>query len=181
MKRILFIFLILSLAEFSYGEVYKWVDEKGGVHFTDDFIQIPEKYRPKVERLGTSEEEEAETKIDAETSPEKKVKKPTGETYRDQLGRGEDYWKGRVEEWSKKLRESQDKVDRLRVKYNELTEKFNGSKNSIERISLRKERDKIQSEMDRYKREVEEAKQMLENKIPEEAEIFKAKQEWIKQ
>jgi clan AA aspartic protease (TIGR02281 family) len=33
----------------SYGEMYKWVDEKGTVHFTDDLSNIPEKYRREAE------------------------------------------------------------------------------------------------------------------------------------
>jgi clan AA aspartic protease (TIGR02281 family) len=40
--------LIIVLALFvpsSYGEMYKWVDEKGTVHFTDDLSTIPEKNR----------------------------------------------------------------------------------------------------------------------------------------
>jgi predicted nucleic acid-binding Zn-ribbon protein len=180
MKRIFLIFLFLFSAQLSYAEVYKWVDEKGGVHFTDDLLQIPEKYRPKVEKLGPSEEQ-VETKMEGEPLAEKKNKKTPEDAYRDQLGRGEQYWKSRVEEWSKKLRDSQDRLNHLRVEYNELTERFNGSKSSVERINLRKERDQIKSEMDRFKNQIEEAKEMLEKKIPEEAEIFKAKQEWIKQ
>lgn len=31
-------------------EFYRWVDEKGGVHFTDNFHSIPEKYRSKAEK-----------------------------------------------------------------------------------------------------------------------------------
>jgi hypothetical protein len=183
MKRIFFILLLfLFSTENSFAEVYKWVDEKGVVYFTDDFIQIPEKYRPKVERLGTSEER-VETKIEGESLSKKKVEetRPREDPYRDWIGKGEDYWKGRVEEWSKKLKVSQEKVNHLRVKYNELTERFNGSKSSVERINLRKERDQIKNEMDSYKTQMEEAKVMLEKKIPEEAEIFKAKPEWIKQ
>jgi chromosome segregation ATPase len=182
MKRIFLILLFLFSTEFSFAEVYKWVDEKGGVHFTDDFIQIPEKYRPQIERLGTSEEK-IETKIEGESSPKKKVEKtrPREDTYRDRIGKGEEYWKGRVEEWSKKLKDAQERVNNLRVKYNELTEKFNESKSSAERINLRKERDQIKNEIDKYKTQIEEAKYMLEKKIPEEAEIFKAKPEWIKQ
>jgi len=175
MKRIFFILLFLFSAEFSFAEVYKWVDEKGVVHFTDDFIQIPEKYRPQIERLGTSEER-GETKIEGESSPKKK-----DETYKDRIGKGEEYWKGRVEEWSKKLKDAQERVNNLRVKYNELTEKFNESKSSAERLNLRKERDQIKNEIEKYKTQIEEAKYMLEKKIPEEAEIFKAKPEWIKQ
>ena len=175
MKRILFILLFLFSTEFSFAEVYKWVDEKGVVHFTDDFIQIPEKYRPQIERLGTSEGR-GETKIEGESSPKKKE-----EIYRDRIGKGEEYWKGRVEEWSKKLKDAQERLNNLRVKYNELTEKFNESKSSSERIYLRKERDQIKNEIEKYKTQIEEANYMLGKKIPEEAEIFKAKPEWIKQ
>ena len=33
----------------SYAEMYKWVDDKGTVHFTDDLSAIPEKYREDAE------------------------------------------------------------------------------------------------------------------------------------
>ena len=117
-----------------------------------------------------------ETKVEGESTPKRKE-----ETYKDRLGRGEDYWKGRVEEWRKKLRELQDRLEILRAKYNELTERFNDSKSTAERGNLRKERDQIKNEMDQRKIQIEEAKNMLEKKIPEEAELYKAKPEWVKQ
>jgi predicted nucleic acid-binding Zn-ribbon protein len=172
---ILSLCLTLLLGDLSFAQVYKWVDEKGVVHFTDDIIQIPEKYRPTVERIGVTEET-ADTKSEGELSPKKKE-----DSYRDRLGRGEEYWKARVEEWEKKLRILQEKIENLRIKYNELTEKFNGSKSSVERISIRKERDQIKNEMDQYKVQIEEVKNMLEKRIPEEAELYKAKPEWVKQ
>ncbi len=46
---ILFIFLFLFLVPIAYGDLYKWVDEKGNLHFTDDLSKIPEKYRFGVE------------------------------------------------------------------------------------------------------------------------------------
>jgi clan AA aspartic protease (TIGR02281 family) len=51
-KMRLILFLIIMLTFFvpsSYGEMYKWVDEKGTVHFTDDPSSIPEKYRQDAE------------------------------------------------------------------------------------------------------------------------------------
>jgi predicted nuclease with TOPRIM domain len=71
-------------------------------------------------------------------------------------------------------------VDALRIKYNELTEKFNSSKSSVERATLRKEREDIRAEMNEHKNRIEEAKVMLEKKIPQEADLYKAKPEWIK-
>jgi clan AA aspartic protease (TIGR02281 family) len=40
----------------SHGEMYKWVDEKGTVHFTDDLSSIPEKYRQDAETRKPSKE-----------------------------------------------------------------------------------------------------------------------------
>jgi len=61
-----------------------------------------------------------------------------------------------------------------------LTEKFNDSRSSVERANLRKERDQIKNDMDQCKNQIEEAKVTLEKRIPEEAELAQAKQEWIK-
>src|SRR4030065_238055 len=97
MKIILIIMLTFLAITPSFSQVYRWIDEKGVVHFTDDFTNIPEKYRPKMDKLGVPEGK-AETKPGGEPDIRKK-----GENYRDQLGRGEEYWKNRVEEWNKKL------------------------------------------------------------------------------
>ncbi len=178
MRRILVVILFFLFTLFISGncfaEVYKWVDEGGVVHFTDDISQVPEKYRPKIESIGSPEERE-ETKVEGEEGPKKKE-----ETYTDQSGRGEDYWKGRVAEWRQKLREQQDKLEGLIVKYNGLTEKFNESRSTAERGIVRKQRDQVKAEMDQTKGQIDEARNMLEKKIPEEAELYKAKPEWVR-
>jgi hypothetical protein len=174
MKQIFLILLFLFAAELSFAEVYKWVDENGVPHFTDDIMQIPEKYRSAVDKIGISEEK-VETKAEDKLPPKGKE-----DAYKDRFGRGEEFWKARADEWRKKLMTSQERLDSLRIKYNELTEKFNDSKTSIERANLRKERDQIKNEIDQCKNQIEEARNMLEKKIPEEAELDKAKPEWIK-
>ncbi len=179
MMKIFIIFILIILATTistsTFAQLYKWVDEKGVVHFTDDLAKVPEKYRSKTEKI-RSFEEGAELKTEVAT-PQKVKDSP----YRDLLGRGEEYWKNRVEEWRAKLRTAQEKMEMARLRYNELTEKFNDSKNTIERNHLRRERDQVKMEMDHYKNLINEAKMMLEKKIPEEAELYKAKKEWIKE
>jgi len=175
MKTILLIAVALLISTDGFAQIYKWVDEKGSVHFTDDITRIPEKYRPKVDRLGAIEER-GESKIEKDNTQKKKE-----DVYKDQLGRGEEYWRTRVEEWKKKLKTAQENMEQARIRYNELTEKFNESKSSIERNSIKKERDLIKQEMDQNRSKIEEAKVMLEKKIPEEAQLYKAKPEWIQQ
>ncbi len=174
MKRILFILLFIVIGEFSFAEVYKWVDEKGVVHFTDDVTQIPAKHREKIEEIGVPEEK-SEARTEGESLPKKK-----DDSYRDSLGRGEEHWKGRVEESKKKLQDLQERVEKLRLRYNELTEKFNSSRSSAERATLRNEREQIKSQMDQCRVQIAEAKEMLDKKIPEEADLYRAKPEWVR-
>jgi hypothetical protein len=163
------------ISQLSSAQVYKWVDENGVVHFTDDVTQVPEKYRPKAEEIRSSGLENEETKGEGQVVP--KIKEGT---YKDQSGRGEEYWKGRVEEWRRKLGEQQDRLRTLQVKYNDLIMRFNESKSSAERGDIRKESDQVKNEMDQCRIQIEEAKDMIEKKIPEESEFYKAKPEWVK-
>lgn len=39
-----------------HPEIYRWIDEKGGVHFTEDPATIPEKYRNQIDRRTTDED-----------------------------------------------------------------------------------------------------------------------------
>ena len=176
MKRILFVILFTFLiSQISFAQVYKWVDNNGVTYFTDDLSQIPDKYRPKAEAIEARQERE-EAGVEGELAP-----KRNDETHKDGLGRGEDYWKGLVEEWRKKLRETHDKLEVLRAKYNGLTERYNDSRSTAERANLRRERDQIKNEMDQCNTQIQEARGMLEKKIPEEAEFYKANPEWVKQ
>jgi clan AA aspartic protease (TIGR02281 family) len=54
---LLFSLLFFFLLEMPcFGQMYRWVDEKGAVHFTDDLSRIPEKYRRDAESRGAVEE-----------------------------------------------------------------------------------------------------------------------------
>jgi len=57
MRPLLLLIVILGVwVASSYGEMYKWVDEKGTVHFTDDLSTIPEKYHEEAETRKPSKE-----------------------------------------------------------------------------------------------------------------------------
>jgi len=53
---ILLVTIVIVFPTIIYGEMYKWVDEKGTIHFADDLSNIPERYRPDAEiRKGPQE------------------------------------------------------------------------------------------------------------------------------
>ncbi len=52
-----FIFILFWEPAFaSAGEIYRWSDEKGTVHFTDDLSKVPKPYLDQVEKKGVPEE-----------------------------------------------------------------------------------------------------------------------------
>ncbi len=53
---IIVLFCIFFFCGVGLGEIYKWVDEKGTVHFTQDPSTIPEKYRTNVKSRTTEED-----------------------------------------------------------------------------------------------------------------------------
>jgi hypothetical protein len=46
------VMLVFVCAGISLAETYKWVDDSGTVHFTDDLSQVPKKYGKKVRAIG---------------------------------------------------------------------------------------------------------------------------------
>jgi clan AA aspartic protease (TIGR02281 family) len=49
-------FILTLLVAPCYGEMYRWVDEKGTLHFADDLSKVPEKYRSDAEMRKTPKE-----------------------------------------------------------------------------------------------------------------------------
>jgi clan AA aspartic protease (TIGR02281 family) len=90
MKRVILSILILIIFPFtSYGEMFKWVDEKGTLHFTDDLSNIPEKYRKDAEtRNPTQNTSIPQFPEIPKTSPSPKISEPEGITV-DLIQRGE--------------------------------------------------------------------------------------------
>jgi len=81
--------ILVALAASSYGEMYKWLDEKGTIHFTDDLSTIPEKYREDAEARKPPQETSTPQPQEMPKSPLPiKVAEPEGFTV-DLLRRGE--------------------------------------------------------------------------------------------
>jgi clan AA aspartic protease (TIGR02281 family) len=89
--RVIFplIIILAVLVPSSYGEMYKWVDEKGTVHFTDDLSNIPEKYREDAEtRKPPKETPTPQPQEKSEPSLSENISEPEGITV-DLAQRGE--------------------------------------------------------------------------------------------
>ena len=87
--------ILIALALPAGAEMYRWVDEKGTVHFTDDLSTIPEKYRENVEERktpkGTPNQEVGEKPFSA---PAPKPSEPEGVSVN--LARRHELWLAEV-------------------------------------------------------------------------------------
>ena len=182
MKRtMLFILVGMITLPFIAGgqEIYQWVDEKGTVHFTDDFGQIPEKYQDQVQKKKTPPEPAPSPSIrppQGKAPPEPSVEK------KDILGRGEDWWRDKAMEWRQKLIKAQKDYaaaqTALKTKEKELEDaKFKPK--SFQR-KLQDEIKVLEEKANAQKNQVDEAKNMLEKVLPKQAEEYRADPSWVR-
>jgi hypothetical protein len=71
-----FLLVFLPVSPFFAGEIYRWTDQQGTVHFTDDSSKIPEDYSNRTEKIDAPEAPTPEVQ-DTEVPPshEDRVKK----------------------------------------------------------------------------------------------------------
>ena len=196
MKRLILVILfglLMSSVPAAGQEVYRWVDEKGTVHFADDLSQIPEKYLDQFEKKKFSQEPPPAAPPPpskpgaSKATPQPASKQPAPVSKpaerKDILGRGEDWWRGQVREWNAKLLAAQKSHEAaltdLKNKEKELEEaKF--KPDSLKR-KLKAEQKTLQERVDASKKQVDDARNMLERDLPKQAQEYRADPNWLKQ
>jgi hypothetical protein len=193
MKRaslLIFVGLIFYYASSLGQEVYRWVDEKGTVHFADDLTLVPEKYRGQVQKKVVPPEPPPSPFPPSTRVPEKGrpgnvtiEKKPESvPVQKDILGRGEEWWRAKVKEWKEKLSNAQKnyetELNALKAKEKELEEsKF--KPDSLKR-RLKADIKVLEEKVEEWKKQMEEARNMLDKVLPKEAEDYRADPSWVK-
>ena len=193
MKRaslLIFVGLIFYYTSSLGQEVYRWVDEKGTVHFADDLTLVPEKYQGQVQKKVAPQEPPPSPFPPSTRVPEKGrpgnvtiEKKPESvPVQKDILGRGEEWWRTRVKEWKEKLSNAQKnyetELNALKAKEKELEEsKF--KPDSLKR-RLKADIKVLEEKVEGWKKQMEEARNMLDKVLPKEAEDYRADPSWVK-
>jgi hypothetical protein len=196
MKRMgLIILMGLTFLSFSltFGqEVYRWVDEQGTVHFTDDLGQVPEKYRDKIQKKEPPKEPPITQPIPPQPAPPQPLAPPTGmevekgsgatPRQKDILGRGEEWWRAKVNEWNEKLKTAQRNYENTYSEWKSKENELESSKfkpDSVKRKLKAEIKDREEKTKD-WEKQMNEAKDMLENVLPKQAQDYQANPEWLK-
>jgi hypothetical protein len=193
-KRGLFILIGLILySVISAGqEVYRWVDEQGTVHFTDDLGQVPEKYRDKIQKKEPPKEPPITQPAPPQPTPPQPLAPPTGmevekesgatPRQKDILGRGEEWWRAKVNEWNEKLKTAQRNYENTYSEWKSKENELESSKfkpDSVKR-KLKAEIKDLEEKTKDWEKQMDEAKNMLENTLPKQAQDYQANPEWLK-
>ena len=196
MRRLILLILVLLIlsSPLVFGqEIYQWVDEKGTVHFTDDFSQVPEKYQEQVKKKRVPPEPSPAPAPAPAPSPSRSsspsVRPPQGKAppepaaeKKDILGRGEEWWRDQAMEWKQKLIKAQKDYATaeaaLKAKEKELEQSIY-KPDSFKR-RLQAEIKVLEEKANEQKKQVDEAKNMLEKVLPRQAEEYRADPSWVR-
>ncbi len=170
-------------------EVYRWVDEKGVVHFTDDITLVPEKYRNQVQKEAPSRESPPAPSILPRPAKPPTTNEPgtiapeqPGADQRDMLGRGEEWWRAKAREWNGKLTAAQKNYEDAYKQWKSKEQELEVSKfkpHSVQR-KLKAEIEILEGKAKDYEKQMNEAKNMVENVLPKQARDYRANPEWLK-
>lgn len=192
MKKMIFI-LIAGTLFFSgwifAQEVYRWVDEKGTMHFTDDLNLVPEKYREKIlKEISPKEPSPAQPAPLPVTPPpmeEGSVKKPgqmPPPQQKDILGRGEEWWRAKAIEWHEKLKTARKNYENANSEWMAKKQELETSRFRADNFKrkLKAETTALEKTVKDWEKKIEEASHMLEKVLPKQAQEDRANPEWLK-
>ena len=189
MKRaslFLLVGLLLVSSVVSAQEIYRWTDDKGVAHFTDDPSLIPEKYRGQVKTEKMPAESppppsQAQPQAVPTGPPSVKAADPSSGR-KDVLGRGEDWWKGQAKMWREKLQNAQKNYETanatVQAKQKEIDDAI--FKPDSYKRKLEAEKKVLQDKANESAKQVDEAKNMLETGLVRQAEEYLADPAWVK-
>jgi hypothetical protein len=177
MKGVLVIMAILVFASTgTAGEYFKWVDERGVVHFTNVPSSVPEEYKGEAERRVMPSEKETPSGSTRESTVATEA--PTEER-KDRFGRGRDFWVNWTNEARNRLIRAENDYNRLMAEYKQSREDLDKAGSTAQRDRLRNKSDSLRVQMERQREEIRKAKEELEVKIPQAASMAGAPAEWV--
>ena len=169
------ILALLVLVSTGYGgTIYKWMDKDGVVNFTNDENRIPSEYGNQVQKLEFGGPHEKPNPALPPVSAEKKE-----EAKVDIYGKGEDYWRAKVQPWEKQLQEATENIEIIARQINERAKEETGKTLSRTQVKIDLAyRNELLEEISEYQAQIRKANEML-NKITQEAKEAKARPEWF--
>ena len=191
-------------------ELYRWVDEKGIVHFTDDLTLVPEQYRGQLQQKTPSKEPSKEPSASPSPSsspspspspspfrpptpsgpgepsktmePVREIPEGREVDQKDMLGRGEEWWRATVKDWNQKFLTYRTNYENAYNQWKAKEQELEESKFKPDSLKrkLKSEIQVLEDKAKDWEKQMNEAKDMIENVLPKQARDYRANPEWLK-
>lgn len=119
MKPMIIVAAALLAATPLHAEIYSWTDNNGTVNFTEDFSQVPKKYRKKVKKR-FDEEQAAPATVSREAAPQAPVAAKKAPVSEGSAATGEFYGGKKTAQWQQEFRLREAEYKKLEQKLDEL-------------------------------------------------------------
>lgn len=107
----------------SSGDIFRWIDDEGVIHFTDDMNKIPAEYRKKVERRAVPKERGNEKVSSPAVVPEPLEKKI--EIKQPSTAMGEEDWRAAFQRLSHEIQARKEELDKKKAFIKEIERRRN--------------------------------------------------------
>lgn len=148
------------------GSLYEWKDDKGNVNVVDDVSKVPDKYRSKAKKLGSSgsgnpiQQQQTQEPAASEESVDKAMQD-------EDIRKAE--WQQRMHDAKRRLSDADDRYSQIELRKNELGSKFGASGAVLPTQEMLDEMNRLEGELARAKTEKDKARNEVEVNIPDEA------------
>jgi hypothetical protein len=173
-------------ASLVWGQIYRWTDDTGQVHLTDNPSHIPPKHRtdttvygmttPPVPEVSASPDAQAPEPLSAPPSQSSAAAEP-----RDRLGRGPEYWRALARQWTTELQQHTAERDRLQLLYDYTRDLANATRDVWDRGRLEAEVERLGKALADIAQRLVQARTMLQTTLPLEATQLGANPEWLRE
>ena len=178
------IWLSVCWVELAGGQIYKWMDHQGNVHFTDNPSRIPSEYQSKVEveQAGPPNPLAAPSDDPAPALPDAAAPSapPAPAPPKDLLGRGPDHWQQLAQHWATRLQQSMHERDRLLLLHKYTRNLASSTRDVFDRGRIRADIARLEKAIGEVEAQIREAETMLGTTLPLEARRLGANPDWLK-
>ncbi len=174
LQGLLGLFCLLTTS-FSFAQVYKWTDDSGTIHLTDDPAKVPEHYWDRVEEQKPIKEEGQKPSEEGKRPKRRVQREPT-----DRFGRRESWWRDRASKWWDQLENATSQHQRIANEIEEAGKVLDKARNDGKRRRYRRKIKRLQEEDEKYKAQIDEAKHMLNDVLLDEAKLTGADPSWLR-
>lgn len=172
---VIFLIFVCFAPVIEAADVYRWVDDQGVTHFTDDPAAVPEHYRSVAKRLEMQGEQPPEPVADMDGAFEEDI------LVEDDLKeKDEAWWRERAKTWKARFKEAYDNYEQVRLRYNGMATEFNASQDPDKRKELKAELDAMQGKMEKLRADIDKAREMTEEVLPSQAQNAGKPLEWVR-